>query len=131
MDATIAKPNHKKIREDGFCEVDMHVHSRYSDSFAKVRDLLKRAKNLGIGISITDHNEVTGSIKAAQQENLVIPGIEITAKEGTHLLAYFYSPHDLQHFFDTTLKGKRSKNPTIGRRRAITQISTTNIVTAR
>ena len=110
---TFSKPDFDSIQSNGYTAVDMHVHSRYSDSFAKVRSLLKRASRLGIGFSIVDHNEVTGSLKAIENAEsvLVVPGIEITSVEGVHLLAYFYEAQDLADFFYRRIKEKRSKNP--------------------
>jgi len=91
----------------------MHVHSKYSDSFSRIPVILKVARHQNIGISITDHNEIRGAVQAAQQKNIfTIPGIEITCSEGTHILAYFYTINDLQHFFKKYIRKNRSKNPT-------------------
>ena len=54
------KPNHSLLRKQGFTSVDMHLHSNYSDGSANVISLLKKAKKMGIGLAITDHNEVAG-----------------------------------------------------------------------
>jgi predicted metal-dependent phosphoesterase TrpH len=72
---------------------DLHIHTIYSyDGTASVPAVLRRAKKIGLDvIAITDHDEITGSLKAlelAPQYGLeVIPGIEITTAEGD-LLAF-------------------------------------------
>jgi predicted metal-dependent phosphoesterase TrpH len=73
---------------------DLHMHTIYSyDGTASVPSVLKRARQVGLDvISITDHNEIKGSLKAfdlAPKFGIeVIPGIEITTAEGD-LLALF------------------------------------------
>lgn len=72
---------------------DLHIHSIYSyDGTASVPAVLKRAKQIGLDvIAITDHDEITGSLKALELAPKygveVIPAIEITTAEGD-LLAF-------------------------------------------
>lgn len=88
---------------------DLHIHSLYSnqtqirrwgkylgkyliDSRSKIKDILITAKNKGLDIiSITDHAEIEGSLKATEIANkyglIAIPGLEIATKQG-HLLTY-------------------------------------------
>jgi len=71
-------------------KVDMHVHSIYSaDGEVPVKDILKRAKKIGLGaLAITDHNEIKGAMEAKKLGILpVIRGIEVSSAEG-HILAY-------------------------------------------
>ena len=76
--------------------VDLHFHSKYSDGNNAVSSIAKRALELGIGIAITDHNEIKGAVEIDRyRELLSIPGIEITSREGTHLLIYFYEVKSL------------------------------------
>jgi len=80
--------------------VDLHFHSRHSDGKDDVAAIAQRARKLGIGIAITDHNRIDGALEIDEYHDiLTIPGIEITAREGAHLLAYFYSTVDLKKFF--------------------------------
>ena len=72
---------------------DLHIHSNYSsDSSLSVDDILKQAVKKGLnGIAICDHNTVEGSLCAIERARemelplLVLPGIEISTKEG-HLI---------------------------------------------
>jgi len=67
---------------------DLHIHTIYSyDGTASVQAVLKRAKQIGLDvIAITDHDEITGSLKALELASRygveVIPAIEITTAEG-------------------------------------------------
>ena len=82
-----------EIRGKGYTPVDMHIHTRHSDAAISIPSLLTRAKQLGAGVAITDHNEIQGVIEAYQHSSgvLVIPGIELSALEGPHVLLYFLS----------------------------------------
>jgi predicted metal-dependent phosphoesterase TrpH len=87
-----------------FTVVDMHFHSHYSDGHDAVPEIAAQASELGIGIAVTDHNEIRGAMELAKHEGLLsIPGIEVTSVEGSHLLAYFYSLKDLEHFYLTAV----------------------------
>ncbi|MBU0536604.1 MAG: hypothetical protein KKE20_06570, partial [Nanoarchaeota archaeon] len=41
----------------------------------------------------------------------LIPGIEVSTKQGPHLLVYFYSPGDMRCFYDRYVKNNKRKNP--------------------
>jgi len=80
--------------------VDTHFHSRHSDGVDTVGAIAEKAHKLGIGIAITDHNEIRGAVKLNAYKNILsIPGIEITSAEGTHLLVYFYDINSLKRFY--------------------------------
>jgi predicted metal-dependent phosphoesterase TrpH len=80
--------------------VDLHFHSHYSDGLNSITKIAQRARNLGIGIAITDHNEIRGALEMDQHEDIFsIPGIEITSAEGSHLLVYFDTTEQLQKFY--------------------------------
>lgn len=82
--------------------VDLHFHTRYSDGVNTPREVARKASKLGIGIAVTDHNAIGGALEMeAFQDVLTIPGIEITSREGAHILIYFYEAKALLHFFNT------------------------------
>jgi predicted metal-dependent phosphoesterase TrpH len=98
------QPNLAEL-ERHYTVVDLHFHSRYSDGFNSVRAIAKRALELGIGIAITDHNEIQGAVEMEAYKNVFsIPGIEITSKEGTHILVYFYDSESLRDFYCKAVK---------------------------
>ncbi|MEK6938398.1 MAG: PHP domain-containing protein [Nanoarchaeota archaeon] len=94
--------------------VDMHFHTTYSmDGVSKIKNVLQECKRKGIGIAITDHNSIEGAIKALEQNTglFIIPGIEVTCKNGVHLMFYFPEGHLLEKFYYTEIKPLMRKNP--------------------
>ncbi|MFP4533173.1 MAG: PHP domain-containing protein [Desulfobacterales bacterium] len=80
---------------------DLHFHTRFSDGVNTPRQVAKKARKLDIGIAITDHNAIAGALEMeAFTDVLSIPGIEVTSKEGAHLLVYFYEYKALMHFYN-------------------------------
>ncbi len=118
------KPQHKSILQEGFSAVDLHNHSEYSDTTTPITTIAKKARKLGIGLSLTDHNEVAGNIKLAQDnpDLLVVPGLEITTKEMAHVLTYFYSHDELQDFFETHIKDSRGGNPNLATKVSVSDL---------
>jgi len=81
--------------------VDMHFHTHYSDGFSAVEEIANRVCELGIGIAITDHNDIRGAVEIHKDTSILsIPGIELTSKEGPHLLIYFYDIESLERFYE-------------------------------
>lgn len=86
---------------------DLHIHSCYSHnlygtklfsppSISTPEDIVKIALSRGINvIAVTDHDNILGSLKALEVARspkykgkiLVIPGVEVTSKNG-HIVAY-------------------------------------------
>jgi predicted metal-dependent phosphoesterase TrpH len=88
-----------------YAVVDLHFHSKYSDGNKPVSAIAKRAFELGIGIAITDHNEIQGAVEIDRYPgSFNIPGIEITSREGTHLLIYFYEIKSLEKFYQKDVR---------------------------
>ncbi len=94
------KPNLPKLSRQ-FAVVDMHFHSDHSDGRNSVAEIAAQAEIMGIGVAITDHNEIQGALEIAAHKNVLsIPGIEVTSSEGAHILAYFSEIDNLSRFFD-------------------------------
>jgi hypothetical protein len=84
---------------------DLHFHSTYSDGLSSVDKIAQHARKLGIGIAITDHNEIRGALEIEQYSDILsIPGIEVTSSEGSHLLVYFYDSHELSLFYQKSVE---------------------------
>ncbi len=68
---------------------DIHIHSSHSDGWNTPAEIVEYARKIGLnGISITDHDKLDGSREAMKfnsDEFTVIPGVEISCREG-HLL---------------------------------------------
>ena len=106
-------PNITKLKSEGYVCIDMHLHSKYSaDSNSKIDDIIEKAKTLGIGIAITDHNCVEGSLKAIDNKKgiLVIPGIEVCSREGIDILFYFEKKEELIWFYNEVIAPNKKKN---------------------
>ena len=77
--------------------IDLHIHTIYSDGTWTPREVVSRAKKLNLAaISITDHDSVAGLEEAiARGEKLgieVVPGIEMSTDVGedeVHVLGYY------------------------------------------
>jgi predicted metal-dependent phosphoesterase TrpH len=80
--------------------VDTHVHTRYSDGIAGVKRIERHCGNRGLGVAVTDHNEIRGAISLLERERAaVIPSIEVGTEEGIDLLVYFATGDALEEFY--------------------------------
>lgn len=106
-----ARPDLSLLRA-GECAVDMHFHTEHSfDCSTKVGDVVRLARELGVGVAITDHNEIRGVLEAARAHDLfLIPGIEVTTKPKKDLLVYFASCADLVSFYDEHIRPNLRRN---------------------
>ena len=69
--------------------MDLHVHTCYSyDATTTLREVVAYAKKRGLdGVAITDHDTLRGALRLIQEsEFIIIPGVEITTRQG-HVLA--------------------------------------------
>lgn len=73
--------------------MDPHIHSIYSpDSKSKPRDIIKKARSIGLdAIAVADHDTIGGSMATIEEakdfENfIVVPAMEVTSTEG-HIVA--------------------------------------------
>ena len=101
--------------------IDLHIHTVYSDGTSTPEEVVCRAKELGLtAISITDHDSVAGleeAMATGKKIGLeVIPGIELSTDIGEdeiHLLAYYPDYKDkrflsrLKEFQSTRAKRNR------------------------
>ena len=99
---TFRYPLREHVPEGELC-ADMHFHTCYSDSFTLVKNAMALAKRRGVGVAITDHNLITGSLKALEmakdKDVFVIPGMEISSWDGPHILVYFYSADEMKEYW--------------------------------
>lgn len=107
------KPNLDLFHSMGLTSVDMHFHSRYSDSYTRVQTIVKKAAKKHMGVAVTDHNAIEGSMKASRNAKgvMVVPGIEVSCMEGPHILLYFYSPGELKEFYEKEVEPFKQGNP--------------------
>jgi predicted metal-dependent phosphoesterase TrpH len=103
----------ERIAEEGPTAVDMHFHTNHSDSHTTVAAALRRAKRLGVGVAITDHNTISGSEEAllARSGVMVVPGIEVSAADGPHILLYFYDLDGLRDYYERHVRPFKSPSP--------------------
>ena len=67
---------------------DLHIHTTASDGSLTPEEVVNEAARIGLaGVGITDHDTIDGAKKAmsCMSEVLVIPGIEVTTRQG-HLI---------------------------------------------
>ena len=107
------KPNLRELGNKGYTMIDMHVHTRFSDSYSRIGKILAKAEKMGIGVAITDHNEIQGVLRALEFNSPVpvIPGIEVGTLEGPHVLVYFSSVPEMVDFYETHIIDYKSEDP--------------------
>ena len=110
---TFAKPDLNDLRERGINAADLHFHTRYSDSYTDVKKAVKLAERRKVGFAITDHNLIGGVLEASEirTDVTIIPGIEISAWDGPHILVYFYEVNDLKEYWGRCIRDKIQKSP--------------------
>jgi len=89
---------------------DMHVHTTASDAFNSPKRLAKVLRERHISCAVTDHNVISG-VKKVLEYVPVIPGIEVSASEGPHILIYFDRYSDLEEYYRKNIQGKHSMCP--------------------
>ncbi|WP_342677197.1 PHP-associated domain-containing protein [Methanofollis sp. UBA420] len=118
------KPAREDLSGPGLLAADLHVHTNHSDAPTRVRDALKFAARQGIGLAITDHNQISGALEACRAGTgvPVIPGIEVSADDGPHLLLYFAATADLEDFHTRHIERKKRDGPFIAIRMTTEEI---------
>lgn len=114
---TFGRPDVESIVSDGLLCADMHFHTNCSDSYTTVEDALALAKRRNVGFAITDHNLIDGSVKAfglKDDDQFMVPGIEISAWDGPHILVYFYSLDEMVEYWKRNTQPYISHSPWLG-----------------
>lgn len=83
---------------------DMHTHTSSSDGLVSAKNIGKLSEKYNRYISITDHNTISGSKIAREFTDNIIPGIEISAIDGPHLLVYFDRFSELSYYYDKYIR---------------------------
>ncbi|MDU9375763.1 hypothetical protein McpSp1_03420 [Methanocorpusculaceae archaeon Sp1] len=93
---------------------DMHVHTSHSDGLVHIPELLAYLRRRNLCAAITDHNTITGVREAYEHDDAsdrIIPGIEVSAADGPHLLIYFDTVRDLQSYYESSISGHQGACP--------------------
>ncbi len=108
----IKKP-HVRDLSSRYALFDLHLHSSFSDGVPTPTEIVSRAAARGIGVAITDHNAIGGSIRAWELDRCpVLPGIEVASRQGLDVLAYFESPAILEEYYKKCVEGRvRTADP--------------------
>ena len=113
----INEKNYKELiksfkREDYEKDVNLHIHSTFSDGEADVKELVEQAKKQGLKhIAISDHNTLNAYLQTdILKDDIVIPAIEFDCWFGTvflHMLGYGIDVHnkELQSLCAKTKRG--------------------------
>lgn len=92
------------------CEIlfDTHVHTRFSDGRASIDQIVRHCRDRRIGLSVTDHNEIRGSVALCEHDAAAtVPGIEVGSVEGFDLLVYFSDPAMLEEYYVGEIEPQR------------------------
>lgn len=101
---------------------DLHTHTRESDGTLSIRELLEKAKNIGLsGVAITDHDTMEGIPKAIEIAKKIgiefIPGIEFSCSfngDEIHILGFYLEENiELQKKLDELKIAREKRNEKI------------------
>lgn len=74
-------------------KIDLHVHTEHSfDCETDIKSIVQQAVDIGLdAIAITDHDNLSayGIAKKLAKNVVIIPAMEITARDGTHIIGLF------------------------------------------
>ena len=112
MDVIFQHPKFRKLKKQGLTYVDMHYHTNHSmDTSTKIRYIIKRAKMIGCGVAITDHNVIQGSLDLIKKNKImIVPSLEITPSELIDIIPYFYNVNELREFYNKYIKNYTRPN---------------------
>ena len=90
--------------------VDTHLHTRFSDGVAGVKDVEDICRGIGIGACITDHNEVRASLQLLERGHIpTLPALEVGSSEKIELLVYFRKAEELLDFYRVHIEPYRKR----------------------
>ena len=112
------------VKDDESKGFDMHVHTSASDGRTVPKTLAKFLNKNGLSAAITDHNVISGVKEALQYSDNIMPGIEVSALEGPHILIYFDTYRDLDSYYTASIYDHWGKCPHMA-----VNISTEKIIT--
>lgn len=79
---------------------DLHCHSHFSDGEPSVPEIEAHCQQLGIGVALTDHNEIRGALQLHDRGKIpCVLATEVGTREGFEFLAYFKCPNALETYF--------------------------------
>lgn len=105
------QPDFAELRKSGYQIVDMHAHSFYSDASCSIKEMKRKAKRLGFGFCVCDHNQIRGSLEVCSDDDIFsVPSIEVTSCDAKDIILYFYSCSELIEFYESHIKTNRWSN---------------------
>ncbi len=112
------------VKDDENKGFDMHVHTTASDGRTTPKTLAKYLNKNDLSAAITDHNVISGIKEALDYSENTIPGIEVSALEGPHVLVYFDTYRDIASYYTSSIQDHCGKCPHMA-----VNISTEKIIT--
>ena len=107
----LEQENFSELRRQGLNPVDMHIHTKYSDASITTKALAKKARKLGFGCSVCDHNTIWGNVRLAKARDIfTVPGIEVTSSDAKDINLYFNTHEELKEFYTKRVKDKWRNN---------------------
>src|SRR5690606_26201059 len=89
-------------------------HTRHSDGFITLRDIRAIRVRSGLSVAVTDHNSISGVREAwsdGGERCGVLPGVEVSASDGPHILLYFERFSDLEDWFSRSVQRRIGECP--------------------
>jgi len=116
-------PDWESIAATGYLCADMHIHTDCSDSNSSIKRLLEIARTRGVGMAVTDHNLICTleTIDIKNEDVFIIPGMEVSASDGPHILTYFYEMNDLKDFWQKNIRPRLQSCPWLALRDCSTE----------
>ncbi|MFH1073390.1 MAG: PHP domain-containing protein [Nanoarchaeota archaeon] len=95
----------KELAKSHYFIASIHVHTTNSDGTVSPETMADMAVKHNIFIAITDHTTIPDfSSFNKQQQERIIPGIEITSSEHIDVIAYFDDYKELKGFYEQSIR---------------------------